>query len=116
MAQWSNVVCTVDDEKRPTLIRDGSRVWLKYYFWQGQDLKGGTNNVTNANRSFLDRHRRAVAMLGPCTLFQIVWWAYMLVSDDFGVFQEVFKDTPRWYMTITMVGRCQLVCSPIRRF
>lgn len=59
---------------------------------------------TIAQRRFA-RHRRLVAFVLPGLLAHIIWWSYMasdpsklqLFTDVTGV-----KETPNWYMCITM--------------
>lgn len=85
--------------------------WLtlfKKYFCEGQitsstlQLKNGEVVIPKADvpTSFVDRHRKFIAMFLPIALVHIIWWSYMISTDSFDAFTETDNTgkngIPRW--------------------
>ena len=78
-----------------------------YYFCAGQltsaSLDQGVKPIT------VPGWERIKALVAPAVVVHIIWWAYMMSSDKLGLFTSDYsssddsKDTPRWYLSVTMV-------------
>lgn len=75
-------------------------------FWEGQTLQEqAAKEADNASGSWFSKHRRLVALVLPGLIAHIIWWSYALATPStFDLFTDVTgdKDTPNWYMCVTM--------------
>jgi len=79
------------------------RLWLRKYFWQGQELNENAEKV-DPESSWIMRHRKILSMIAPGILFHIIWWSYMISTNQFDLFVDRHDQggVPRWYMSVTM--------------
>lgn len=72
--------------------------------WEGQTLQ--EKAAVDPNASWFTRHRRLIAFVAPATIANIIWWSYAASNPStFDLFNDTTgaKDTPNWYMCVTMV-------------
>jgi uncharacterized membrane protein YfcA len=83
---------------------------VKENFQLEQHLEGGRRTASSIsedpNAPFYERHRRMISFLIPGTIVWVVWWSYMISTENsFDAFTGITGslEKPRWLISITMV-------------
>ena len=82
--------------------------FFKKYFLEGQEIDEKhviNKNDPDANYSWVERHRKVVALAIPFVIVQGIWWTLMISQDWFHFYNEPVGDygKPRFWIAVTMI-------------